>query len=99
MSLYKQGHVYIMTNKYRTVFYIGVTNDLRTRVWQHINGEGSAFVKKYRCFDLVYYEHHIRITDAIDREKQLKNWHRDWKTNLIQSMNPEMKDLKEEINS
>jgi len=99
MSLYKQGYTYIMSNKYRTVFYIGVTSDLTGRVSQHINGEGSAFVKKYHCFDLVYYELHMLITDAIDREKQLKNWHRDWKINLIQSVNPEMKDLKEEINS
>jgi len=68
----KQGQVYIMTNTYRTTFYIGVTSDLRTRVWQHINGEGSAFVKKYRLCDLVYYEHFHRITDAIDREKTTK---------------------------
>jgi putative endonuclease len=97
MSLYKQGYTYIMTNKYRTVFYIGVTSDLNGRIWQHTNGEGSAFEKKYQCFDLVYYEHHMRITDAIAREKQLKNWHRDWKINLVRSVNPEMKDLKEEI--
>jgi len=93
----KQGHVYIMTNKYRTTFYIGVTSDLRARVWQHINNEGSAFVKKYKLFHLVFYEYFARITDAITREKQLKNWHRDWKINLIQSVNPEMKDLKHEI--
>jgi putative endonuclease len=48
-------------------------------------------------YDLVYYEYFERITDAIDREKQLKNWHRDWKINLIQSMNPEMKDLKGDL--
>lgn len=95
--LFKQGHVYIMTNKYRTTFYIGVTSDLRTRVWQHINGEGSQFVKKYRLNDLVFYEYFERITDAIDREKQLKNWHHDWKVNLIKSMNPEMKDLKDQL--
>ncbi|MFI5158219.1 MAG: GIY-YIG nuclease family protein [Sphingobacteriales bacterium] len=95
--LYKQGHVYIMSNKYRTTFYIGVTSDLRSRVWQHINDEGSAFVKRYKLHDLVFYEYHPRITDAIDREKQLKNWHRDWKINLIQSVNSEMKDLKNEL--
>ncbi len=93
----KQGHVYIMTNTYRTTFYIGVTSDLRARVWQHINGEGSLFVKKYRLYDIVYYEHFHRITDAINREKQLKNWHKDWKINLIKSINPTMKDLKEEL--
>ena len=97
--LYKQGHVYIMSNKYRTTFYIGVTSDLDARVWQHINGVGSAFVKKYQLYDLVFFEYFERITDAIDREKQLKNWHRDWKINLIQSVNPEMKDLKDQLKS
>src|SRR5476651_79697 len=92
--LFKQGFIYIMSNKYRTTTYIGVTSDLRVRVWQHVNGEGSAFVKKYRLYDLVYYERFERIGDAIDREKQLKNWHHDWKVNLIKSINPEMKDLK-----
>jgi len=86
-----------MTNKYRTTFYIGVTSDLVARVWQHINGEGSQFVKKYRLYDLVFFEHFERITDAIAREKQLKNWHHDWKVNLIRSMNPEMRDLKDQL--
>lgn len=95
--LFKQGYVYIMTNKYRTTFYIGVTSDLTARVWQHINGEGSQFVKKYRLYDLVFFEHFERITDAIAREKQLKNWHHDWKVNLIKSVNPEMRDLKDQL--
>ena len=95
--LFKQGYIYIMTNKYRTTFYIGVTSDLVARVWQHINGEGSQFVKKYRLYDLVFFEHFERITDAIAREKQLKNWHHDWKVNLIRSMNPEMRDLKDQL--
>jgi len=86
-----------MTNKYRTTFYIGVTSDLRARVWQHVNHEGSEFVKKYKLYDLVYYEYFARITDAIDREKQLKRWHKDWKINLIKTENPEMKDLKAEL--
>ncbi len=95
--LFKQAHVYILTNTYRTVFYIGVTADLRTRMWQHAEGEGSAFVKSYHLHDLVYVEHFGRITDAIDREKQLKRWHRDWKLNLIRSVNPTMKCLKAEL--
>ena len=86
-----------MTNKYRTTFYIGVTSDLTGRVSQHINDEGSQFVKKYRLYDLVFYEHFAQITDAIAREKQLKNWHHDWKVNLIKSMNPEMRDLKDQL--
>ncbi len=94
--LYEQGYTYIMTNQYRTTFYIGVTNDINVRVWQHFN-ESSGFVKSYKCFYLVYYEHHMNIADAIDREKQLKNWHKDWKINLIKSVNPEMKALNDEI--
>jgi putative endonuclease len=95
--LFKQGHVYIMSNSFRSTFYIGVTADLEARVWQHINGEGSAFVKKYNLHDLIYYEYFERITDAIDREKQLKRWHRDWKINLIKSINPRMEDLKHQL--
>jgi putative endonuclease len=72
--VFKQGYVYIMSNQYRTTFYIGVTNNLDVRVWQHINNEGSDFVKKYKLYDLVYYEYFEIIEHAIDREKQLKNW-------------------------
>ena len=93
----KQGYVYIMSNQYRTTFYIGVTSNLEGRIWEHINNEGSAFVKKYKLYDLLYFEHFDRISDAINREKQLKNWHRDWKINLIKSENPDMKDLKNQL--
>ena len=86
-----------MSNKHRTTFYIGVTNNLQKRVSEHINGIGSKFVKKYNLFDLVYYEHYTDIKYAIIREKQLKNWHREWKINLIKKINPELKDLKPDI--
>ena len=92
-----QGYIYIMSNKYRTTFYVGVTSTLEQRMWQHINGEGSEFVKKYKLFDLVYFEHFHLITEAIGREKQVKNWHKAWKINLIKSMNPEMRDLKGDL--
>jgi len=95
--LFKKGYTYIMSNKYRTTFYVGVTSELDGRIWQHINNQGSEFVKKYKLYDLVYYEYYERITDAINREKQLKNWHKDWKINLIKSVNPEMKDLKGDL--
>ena len=95
--VFKQGYVYIMSNQYRTTFYIGVTNNLDVRVWQHINNEGSDFVKKYKLYDLVYYEYFEIIEHAIDREKQLKNWHREWKINLIKTKNPDMKDLKDQL--
>jgi putative endonuclease len=91
---FKQGYIYVMSNSFRSTLYIGVTSNLEARVWQHINGEGSAFVKKYNLHDLIYFEYFERITDAIDREKQLKRWHRDWKINLIKTTNPNMLDLK-----
>ena len=86
-----------MSNSFRSTFYIGVTSDLEARVWQHINGEGSVFVKRYNLHDLIYYEYFGRITDAIDREKQLKRWNREWKINLIKSVNPKMLDLKSQL--
>ncbi|MEP0365657.1 MAG: GIY-YIG nuclease family protein [Cyclobacteriaceae bacterium] len=90
------GYTYILSNKNRTVLYIGVTNDLYTRVLQHRAGEGT-FTSKYKCFDLVHFEYHAKITDAIDREKQLKRWHKEWKWNLIKEANPELRDLFDEI--
>ena len=89
----KLSYVYILTNKYRTTFYTGVTADLNKRVFQHALGEGSKFTKKYILIDLVYYEEFIDINQAIDREKQLKNWHHDWKINLIKEQNPKLKTL------
>ena len=88
-----EGYVYIMSNTKRTTFYIGVTNDIYQRVYEHKCLKGSKFTSKYKLTVLVYYEHHESISDAIDREKQLKNWHREWKLNLIKSINPEMEDL------
>ena len=91
------GYVYIMSNKNRTTFYIGVTSNLKERIGDHKNGLGSVFTTKYSLFDLVYYEKFPDILQAIDREKQLKKWHREWKINLIKSKNPEMEDLFWEI--
>ncbi len=92
----KGGSVYIMSNFKRTVLYIGVTSDLLGRVWEHKEGVfANSFSKRYRTFDLVYYEDYEYIQDAIDREKQLKRYSRLRKDNLIQVMNPQMKDLYE----
>ena len=93
----KGGATYIMSNKNRTVLYIGVTADLISRVIQHKAGEGSTFTKKYNCSDLIYYESSWSIDEAIAREKQLKNWHKEWKWNLIKEFNPDLKDLSESI--
>jgi len=89
----QRSYVYIMSNKHRNVLYIGVTGDLKTRVWQHKTGEGSTFTRKYNCHYLVYYEDYNDIRNAIAREKQLKEWKRSWKLNLIKSENPTMIDL------
>ena len=89
----KRFYVYIITNKNNTTFYIGVTNDLMRRMWEHKNELIEGFSKKYKLKKLVYYEEYEKIEDAIRREKQLKNWHREWKMNLIKEMNPEFKDL------
>nr|WP_297309939.1 GIY-YIG nuclease family protein [uncultured Flavobacterium sp.] len=89
----KQYYVYILTNKYRTTFYIGVTNDLIKRNSQHNDGVGSEFTSKYQITDLVYYETFNEVEQAIAREKQLKNWKREWKINLIKSINPTLSTL------
>ena len=85
--------VYIMTNYQETTFYIGVTSDLEKRVWEHKNKVVEGFTNKYNINKLVYFELTDSIETAIRREKQLKNWHRDWKINLIKTINPEFKDL------
>ena len=93
----KGGFVYIMSNKRRTTFYVGVTSNLKNRIADHKNGIGSEFTTKYKLVDLVFYEEFPDIYQAIDREKQLKNWKRQWKINLIQSVNLKMNDLYWEI--
>ncbi len=87
------GYVYIMSNWKRTVLYIGVTSDLGTRVSQHKCSAFSGFTAKYRCYYLIYYEEFNDIESAIDREKQLKNWKREWKFALIKQKNPQLQDL------
>ena len=85
--------VYIMTNYSETSLYIGVTNDLRRRIWEHKNNSYEGYTKKYNLDRLVYYELTDSIESAISREKQLKRWHREWKINLIKEINPEFNDL------
>lgn len=82
--------------KNRTTFYIGVTNTIVRRVYEHRLELCSGFTSKYNVTDLMYYEEKDGILEGIAREKQLKNWHRDWKINLIKENNPTMKDLSAE---
>ena len=93
MSRIYQFWVYFMTNGNNNVLYVGVTNDLPRRVNEHKSGFIEGFTKKYKCVKLVYYEEYHRIQEAIDREKQLKNWKRVWKRELIEQMNPDWIDL------
>ena len=85
--------VYILTNYLETSLYIGVTSNLQKRVWEHKNKVVKGFTEKYNVNKLVYYELTDSIETAINREKQLKRWHRQWKINLIKEMNLEFKDL------
>ena len=82
-----------MTNHPNGTLYIGVTNDLMRRVWEHRSAMGSRFVRRYYLKRLVYFERHEDIRDAIQRETSLKRWPRAWKVELIESQNPEWRDL------
>ena len=93
----KKGYVYIVSNFTRSTLYTGVTSDLPARIRQHRDGVGSKFASKYNARCLMYFEEHENIEDAIHRETQIKNWRRQWKIDLIKSINPDMKDLWEEL--
>lgn len=90
-------YVYILTNDRDKLLYIGVTNNLQRRVYEHKNGLFEGFTKDYGIHKLVYYEMCHDVKDAIKREKQLKNWRREKKIALIERMNPRWKDFGEEI--
>jgi putative endonuclease len=90
-------YIYLLTNKYSTVLYTGVTNDLGRRVDEHKSKLHEGFTKKYNVDRLVYYEVYSDINDAIDREKQIKKWSRKKKVELIKKFNPSWKDLYSEI--
>lgn len=94
----KPGFIYIITNKYKTVVYIGVTSNLPQRILEHKNKRyPNSFSARYNLDMLVYYEQFQWIGDAIAREKQIKAGSREAKNNLIRSLNPTWKDLFEEI--
>ena len=91
-------YVYILASQKNGTLYIGVTSDLIKRIYEHKNGLAKVgFTNKYSVHLLVYYEPVEDIKIGIQREKQLKTWHRDWKINLIEKNNPDWKDLYPEI--
>ena len=89
--------VYIMSNSYKNVIYVGFTNNLKRRVWEHKNGVHDGFTKKYNVNELVYYEHYTNVWSAIKREKAIKGWRRERKNELINAKNAEWKDLSQEL--
>lgn len=89
----KQGYVYIMANKPQGTIYIGVTSDIIKRVYEYKNDFVDGFTRKYALKSLVYYEVFDEIAEAIKREKQLKEWQRKWKIELIEKQNPKWEDL------
>src|SRR5690349_16669028 len=93
----KEYYLYILSNRKNGTLYIGVTNNLIKRIYQHKKNLFEGFTKKYDVHRLVYYELYGNIKEAILREKQMKNWHRAWKINLIERDNPQWLDLYYEL--
>jgi putative endonuclease len=91
------AYVYILASQPYGTLYVGVTSDLVKRVWEHKSGLVEGFSRKYDVKRLVWYEQHASIVEAIAREKRIKRWHRDWKVNLVQAINPNWDDLYEKI--
>lgn len=93
----KSSYVYIMASARNGTLYAGSTSDLIKRVWEHKNSVIPGFTAKYNVHRLVYYEVHTTYVEAARREKRLKNWCRQWKLNLIETLNPDWHDLYEDI--
>jgi len=93
----KTYFVYILASKRNGTLYIGVTNDLMRRVYEHKNNLINGFTQKYNVHQLVYYEQTSDIDSAIQREKRLKKWNRKWKLKLIEKENPNWNDLYEQL--
>ncbi len=91
-------YIYILTNWNNKVLYIGMTNNIERRIYEHKNKLIEGFTKKYNLNKMVYYEQYSDVNEAIRREKELKKWRREKKNKLIESMNPLWKDLSAEMN-
>lgn len=90
-------YIYVISNWNNKVIYVGMTNDIERRIYEHKNKIFEGFSKKYNLNKLVYYEHTNDVNAAIRREKEIKKWRREKKNKLIESMNPEWKDLADEL--
>jgi len=89
----KSSYIYLMGSASRRALYAGVCADLEKRVWEHKNGLGGDFTRKYKCNRLVYFARFSNVESAIAREKEIKGWRRSKKNKLVESLNPEWKDL------
>jgi len=89
--------LYVLANKPGGTLYVGVTDDLIRRIFEHRQGSVEGFTKRHNVKMLVYYEQHETVPLAIQREKNIKHWSREWKIDLIVSLNPEWRDLYDEI--
>jgi len=91
--MYRQPAVYILASKRNGTLYVGVTSDLVKRIWAHKNNMVEGFTKRYGVHHLVWFEIHDNMESAIEREKQIKEWKRKWKLELIETMNADWQDL------
>jgi putative endonuclease len=92
-----QFWVYILASRPGGTLYVGVTNDLIRRIYEHREGLAEGFTRRYGVKMLVYYERHDTAVAAIQREKNIKHWSREWKIDLILSLNPDWRDLYDDI--
>jgi putative endonuclease len=93
----KRPCVYILASQRNGTLYVGVTSDLARRIWQHRSNSVDGFVRKYDVYRLVFAEFHETMADAILREKRIKKWQRAWKLELIERLNPQWRDLYDEL--
>lgn len=93
----KFSWTYIITNKRNGTLYTGVTSNLEARMWEHRTGHRPGFAREHGCKQLVWFETHNDIEEAITREKRIKRWRREWKLNLIEKENPDWVDLCDEL--
>jgi putative endonuclease len=93
----KYYYVYMLASKRRGTLYIGITNDLIRRMHEHKDGMNKGFTQKYKVFKLVYFQQCENVESVIQREKQLKAWHREWKIRLIEETNPLWNDLSDTL--
>ncbi len=93
MTAPRTYYVYILTNAWNTVYYVGVTSDLAQRMAEHKTGAVEGFTDRYHVHKLVHVEAFAEVHEALAREKRLKRWRRDWKTALVETHNPDFRDL------